>query len=735
MDSSSSPDYKALFLREVALRRRVEEQRELERRRREQAEDRQRQAEEGQRQERERNQQTTFEEFIRSCHSLLSRPLRVEAPSRSTTGTIPPPTGKYCPTRLRFWADCPVRQQEIYNSVLRYLQSDVVAPRLFSPIVELEGLGRRFARRPISSEQDLESYERFAVEDHVHDIITELCKLPDAREEFQLGNGIQFDNHANALDAVEGESATGQPSTSRPSRPDQFCIHRTDGNTTTLLTTVEYKPPHKLSVENLRAGLRPMNFWDEVVQPETIPTDKKEKLKYNAERLAGSVLVQEYHVMIQEGLEYSYVTNGLALVLLRVPYDDPSTLDFYLCEPNMDVCADDDSTFQQPRTAIGRVLCICLMSFSSTPRSQEWRNAAQAKLHVWKTNFEYTRSQIPEEELRQTPPRSEYTSSEYTGSEYLPSSSPVRTSPGRGRRVPTRSQVNCAPPDTARRSELMDSSDSDSQAAPGRKRGFSEVTSSPPIQRLTRQNHTQNCQDYGSRQHANMFCTQRCLLGLQQGGLLDDRCPNLKFHQQGGHGNRHLINAERLVQLIKLQLDTNIDCNCTPMGRCGAYGAPFKVTCAAYGYTVVGKGTTSQLWKEVSREAEIYRVLRRAQGSAVPVFVGAIDLAKIYFLHGAGEIRHMLLLGWGGEITTALENGSALRREISKSVKEIRSLGVLHQDLRPDNVLWNAELERALIIDFHHSMLVRRPPAKQTRSLKRPPYGADMCEAKRLHVR
>jgi hypothetical protein len=128
------------------------------------------------------------------------------------------------------------------------------------------------------------------------------------------------------------------------------------------------------------------------------------------------------------------------------------------------------------------------------------------------------------------------------------------------------------------------------------------------------------------------------------------------------------------------------------------------------------------------------------RGSAVPAFVGAIDLAKIYFLYGAGEIRHMLLLGFGAfwaekEITTALDNGSVLRCEMSRSVEMIRSLGVLHQDLRPDNVLWNAELERALTIDFHRSMLVRRPTAKRTRSLKRPPCRADMCEAKRLRVR
>ena len=137
---------------------------------------------------------------------------------------------------------------------------------------------------------------------------------------------------------------------------------------------------------------------------------------------------------------------------------------------------------------------------------------------------------------------------------------------------------------------------------------------------------------------------QKCLLGLQQGGILDARCPNVELHQSGGHGHRHPINMEELVQMVKQQLDQNLDRDCTPMGGCGSYGAPFKVTCAAYGYTVVGKGTTSRLWKEVSREADIYRILQRVQGSAVPVFLGRIDLAQVYFLHGAGEIRHMLLI-------------------------------------------------------------------------------------------
>jgi hypothetical protein len=57
-------------------------------------------------------------------------------------------------------------------------------------VAELEGLGRRFARKSLSSEQELEAYERFGVEEHVSDIITELCKLPAAREKFGLGGGI-----------------------------------------------------------------------------------------------------------------------------------------------------------------------------------------------------------------------------------------------------------------------------------------------------------------------------------------------------------------------------------------------------------------------------------------------------------------------------------------------------------------------------------------------------------------
>ncbi|KAL4940881.1 hypothetical protein BDV06DRAFT_213142 [Aspergillus oleicola] len=515
MSESSSPDYKVLFLKAEEERKQAEQQQRQEAELRREAEEHQKQAEERERQEREHNQPTTFGEFIKYCHDLLWRPLRAEAPSRSTTGKIPPPTGKYCPIRLRPWTDCAAKQRETYASVCRYLQpTEEGAPQLFAPLVKLEGLGRRFALRPISSEQDLESYKRFVVKDHVRDIISELCKIPAAREEFGLGDGIWFDNHANALDDIKRAG-----SDTRLSRPDQFCIHHVDA-------------PHKLSVETIRAGFRRMDFWHE----------------------------------------------------LWVPFNNPTTL-----------------------------------YYDVGPRTRAWRNAAQAKLPIWHISFNSVRSQIPA-----------------TTSKYLPLLSPVGSHVTKGCRVATRSHPQ---------EDSLDSK-ADPALSAGWKWGFSQITLSPPTQRSAPGIDPQ--QNQGG---------QSC---LQQSSALDPCYPNIEVYSSSSHNNRHLINIEDLVKMVKAQLDKDLDHNYTPIGSCGSYGAPFKIT----------KGTTSRLWK------------KQAQGLVV----------LIYFLYSMGEIRHMLLMGWGGKSVGNIYCKETCQRAISRSVKEIYSLG-------------NAKLKRALIINFHQYTL------------------------------
>ncbi|EAS29663.3 uncharacterized protein CIMG_08409 [Coccidioides immitis RS] len=293
MASDSSPDYKALYF---------------------QAEAQHLQAESQHLQAEARLQQTTFGKFLNTCHSLLSLPLAVTPLSRSTKGSIPPPTGKYCLLTLHPWLDCMATQQQIFMSVCRHLQPiGESTPHLFTPHHQLKGFGEM-------------------------SIIAVLYKIPEACKEFCLDNSIQFENHANTLNKIEDIGIDAPDFSSTPnSRADQFCIHQINGSTDTLVTTVKYKPSHKLTVENIRVGLQLMDFLKTVVNIETIPTEKSQKLIYNAEQLTELTIAQEYHVMIQKGLKYSYITNGFSLIFLYIPEDDPSTLYYYLCEPNMDV--------------------------------------------------------------------------------------------------------------------------------------------------------------------------------------------------------------------------------------------------------------------------------------------------------------------------------------------------------------------------------------------------------------
>ncbi|KAJ5589469.1 hypothetical protein N7537_012147 [Penicillium hordei] len=369
----------------------------------------------------------------------------------------------------------------------------------------------------MSSEQAVQNYERNAVENYVHNIIQELCNINSAREEFGLGDGIQFENHTNLLEADEGvESSAGQPSEiERPKADSFFFIHRVDGNTHTLLATAEYKPPHKLSMEDFCLGLREMDLYKDIVRSNKIPTDKEAKLRYDAERLVCSAIVQEYHVMIQEGLEYSYVTTGIARVLLRVPHDNPSTLYYHFCDPNSEVDLEAENEFQEPKTSIARVLCLCLMAFRSSIRDHEWRHRARQNLRIWGSNFSRTQSEVPNSDSTYL----EYTSPE-SGSAYEPSSSPLVSPPEpatEGRRVPIRPRGACAPTNDRHRTQSPESSGSDSNQAMRRKRGFSQVTSSPSTQQVGRKEDDRRYHDSQSRRDAQ-FCTQRCLLGLQTGG-------------------------------------------------------------------------------------------------------------------------------------------------------------------------------------------------------------------------
>ncbi|KAI1939937.1 hypothetical protein LOZ66_002371 [Ophidiomyces ophidiicola] len=273
-------------------------------------------------QEREQHRQTSLEEFIQHCHNSLSRPLRPGNIGDSTKGTIPAATSKHCPLRLRPWTDCNAIQQEVYNSVRRYLQPDGRdAPQLFLSISHIESFAQRLSRL-IRRERSIEYHERLAVEDHVGMIISELCRIPHARAEFGLGDGVQFESLSNTLDEPDDAETRAR------CYPNQSCVYRIDGDTERPITILEYQLPYKLSSENLRSGLQSIDFYREIVQSNDIPGAKEEKLISNA---------------------------------IRLRLGKRATVDIEM----------NARGFEKPRTEIQRVLCLCLMSCRSRIPSGE----------------------------------------------------------------------------------------------------------------------------------------------------------------------------------------------------------------------------------------------------------------------------------------------------------------------------------------------------------------------------
>ncbi|RAH52054.1 hypothetical protein BO85DRAFT_464313 [Aspergillus piperis CBS 112811] len=568
---------------------------------------------------------TTFIELIRQCHESLSKSMTLGTKSKCTRGPPHEATGKVCPDRFEHCAVC------------KFLEpTDNDGKRLFDSIDSIEVSGKHIKKNEITSEKDIELYERFAVENHV---------------------GIKYMNHLSNLRSFMKvlckERGVTLPITSRP---DSVCLWY-DEEGERLVLTGEYKPPHKLPMDTLRAGLRTHNFYEEIVGSHTILTEETERMKYKAARLAGSAIVQEYHTMILLGLEYGYVTTGLGIVLLRVPYDNPQTLQFHLREPHMEVDQGGDKWFLRPLTSIARVLCLTLMGFGSQPRGVEWSAKTKPTLETWITSFDLTKSK-------------------------------VAASAGRGKT--TRSRARCS--ENHMKSKREDTADPDPDSAPGQKRRLMDTTSSalPATERRSKRPKYAGGGSKSRQRQSLPFCTQNCLRGLKRRGKLDKNGPNFQLHQENG-STHHRTNTRGLAKLIKAAIDECLD-RAEPMGGCGLSGAPFKLTCVRYGYTIVGKGTTCYLWPQ----------LNPVQGSAVPVYIGKIDLRRMYFLLGAGPIRHMLLMGWGGESIDEVEVDShILRQSVTESAKDIQSLGVQHQDLGSGNILWNSELSRAMIIDFH----------------------------------
>lgn len=661
-------------------------------------EERQRAEDERQRADRveKRFQSSTFAEYLEACHRFISKPLSIQTDRRLTTkGSITNPTGRLCPTSLETW-DFREAQQLLFDDVYQLFHPPQTSPpRVFSAVPFVEERGKEACDKPLGSESDLVKHQEAEVERPVKMVIEKLAQLPATQDIFPLLKGISFESHSNMVTEEPGQP---QSVNKKPFRADQNCVYLENDNDQRLLYIIEYKAGHKLRDESLCAGLQPMNMQKEVVHNVTIPYDPKEKDLHRSRFLCCAAITQTFDYMIRGGLEYSCLTNGRVKVMLRIREEDPTTLYYCVLEPSKDAepSPSDNYGFRYPYSAVGYQLGLTLLSLQSDQRSQAWRSDAMGRLNTWDIDFETVLKSIPAEERNRTPPGSSYRGPRYPinpRSPYLFRQRLPRS------RSPTWYYHHRDPsPDPSGESDTGQAPTPSSPSQQRRKR----QRKSSPSRRTTR---TSGQSRYGQSRAPNcQYCTQACLRGLYIQSDLDPRCPNIFSHQKHSGDGRHPLSRRNLVQLVSQQLNRDPDHCCRPLGKRGIHGSLFVVTLDNYGYTFVAKGTEYNS----HYEGDIYSMLQRLQGSAIPVYLGDIFLQeRVYFLDHFTTIIHMSLIAWGGEPIED-ESYPEFEAQIQRTKAEVYEAGVEHLDVRCANLLWNEEMKRIMLIDFGRVNILRR---------------------------
>ncbi|KAM3418333.1 hypothetical protein BST61_g4332 [Cercospora zeina] len=689
--------------REIAERRREEAQRgQQEERRRREEEQRRREEEQRRREHAEQVAATavkqTLAAFLESCHALCRRIRPVTDPSSVTRGPTTDPTSRLFPQTIALWEDFGERQQRTWAVLggIAELWQEPLYPSI-EACKSIEGY-----IDPIGSEDDLRFLQRLTVEKMVQDMHEALVgNHPSAPG--LLGHGqISFENQERfrgaemaTLSDTIGELAIQCKSNQlrRNTRADQFCVlWREDGSVRPLIA-IEYKAPHKLTIEEICTGLQS----DINTERDVIDQDG-DSFVFFCRRLLAAVITQLFSYMIDKCVSYGYICTGEAYIFLRIP-DDPTAVYFSVHIPKNDYEVDAESRLE--RTAVSQVFAFIQQALSEDSPGQAWIDDAKARLKRWQVEFVDVLATIPETERKSK-----------EASEYRPRvwRKGMRRSP-----IGLRSQCGGQITDIISKSDESESDGAEQAASPTPRAQTRSRTARNAATRRTGGRGQQQAPPRGeharTRIQQRAYCSHNCLLGLYQGLAIDPSCPNAIEH-----GPRHLSQASFLRHVRQqLATDRGSAANCCPLFIHGSRGALLKLRLNIGGYTLVAKGMGNAHRSYLEHEATVYGRLKSLQGRYVPVCCGIVGLKLPYHYDGV-ELRHILLLSWAGESLAQLmvqyETFASIKpmcdEQAKKAYEAIRSLQVLHCDEAPRNMVYNANTGQLMILDFERSRVVER---------------------------
>ncbi|KAF4123991.1 hypothetical protein GMORB2_5707 [Geosmithia morbida] len=699
---------------------RLEQACEQARRNEEQARRNEEQARRNEEQARRENEQlqnfrrdTTLEEYLTACQEhILSKVHLVTDGYLTTRAPSTSPTRKNCPLLLKPWADFLSIQADMIERI------DRIIPRheqLFESVDFLERMGKRISELRVKDEASLVTVQHNTMEVPIRIILSRLYDFRHQDNSLTIPKGVDFQTTVSNLRGPTDTRDTVKRDAKL--RTDQICVFR-NSTQRDIAYIIEYKAPHKLHTQHLEQGLRRMNIVDEVVNKETIPTAKAEKFKHYAERLTAAAITQTYHYMLGAGLEYGYLTNGDAIVFLKIDWTDPTVLHYHLARPLREVIENEDATYSN---SICQVLAFTMLALQSGQHGVDKRSDAAKRCGKWIVDFGLTLDEAAEEEeaaADATTSRSRKHRRSLGSSDWLPT--PVK----KFRRKPRRE----SPPSHSDR-VLRSSSRRDGPGGGAGFGGSGDVGGGGGgggAGRPGAASQEGSTADQGSsrpksagggdeQERRREYCTASCLLSLVGGQPLDTECPNVALHRDGAQGeDGHAISYSQFMDLLRQQLSRSLEKGVAVLGIEGACGALFQMTLLQFGYTFVAKGFTGERLRELEHETAIYRKLQPLQGRGIPAWLGSVDLQpldQVYFYDFDVELVHFLLLSYGGtEITTGREES---RRRIIDTVTnilgEMHSLGVVHGDVRRPNVLQGPD-GQINVVDFDRAKFL---PAKR----------------------
>jgi hypothetical protein len=508
--------------------------------------------------------------------------------------------------------------------------------------------------------------------------------------------------------------------------PDQWCFRQSTDDTMRPLFVVEYKAAHKINGSLLRTSLMPQeagSLMEDAIRMAAGSHVAANPAKYDV----AKVVTQVFHYMVDYGLQYSYATTGEALIFFYLDPAQPSTLYYHLEEPKLSVNSAEPETIK--RSAVALVVAFVLTSIKGQYMTQQWKKHTHGLLSKWPHPYEDM--PIPHED----------SSSDTRAAK--PTFSAVLKMP-----KPAAACKDPQKPNSRRRRDHEDDSDPDDPPyQPERSARVLATRGKTLLRPSTRTTSTRSAQDAaptqgGSRQAVwavpsnavlsptLVYCTQACLLGLKRGGKKDPNCPNADLHRRQDvadgdsvDAERHPISAKELRERLVQQLAEDMDRNCyslEPYGMFGAIGALFKVALSEFGYCFVGKGVQRAHRKRLQKETVAYGLLEECQGRLVPVNLGIIRLVDEYWTMCGAHISHMMLMSFAGQSLwhhgRQTGNYELYRLEMMRTLEEIKPYGVLHGDENNNNMVWNEELQRVMVIDFDHSVVLQQRPDKRGRA-------------------